>query len=183
MEMHTQALLNIALSSGNEHTLEEVQRGHYYENWVARPPSCWTLSWPPRAKERNWEALMAICCNPPGIFQFLLLISGEGISTAFANRKLKRSPPTLEKSLWSLKGNTSGVSRSDFSAGIGQQLTGCTQSTPFVLSRCFGQQLRWREHMGWQGSLWWYHFPTFTWIEYPGSCISWCLHCSYLEQL
>jgi len=37
--------------------------------------------------------------------------------------------------------------------GVGLQLTGCNQSTPFILGRCFGQQQGLGEHVRWQGSL------------------------------
>lgn len=131
--------------------------------------------------QERWKGLMAIFYNPPDSFQIFQFMSREGISTAICYQEVKKVSSHPTKSLWSLKSNTSGVISSDFSVALGQQLTGCSQTSPFLLGKCFCQSLELGEHMGWQGSL----FPMVSLslmvslsILHMGCCLGvpWILH-------
>lgn len=65
---------------------------------------------------------MVIGYNPLDNFQIVQFMFREEISTAICWQEVKKTSFHPTKSLWSLQDSTSGVSSSDFSVALGQEL-------------------------------------------------------------
>lgn len=102
--------------------------------------------------QERWQGPMVIGYNPLDNFQIVQFMFREEISTAICWQEVKKTSFHPTKSLWSTRQHIWCKFKWLLSClRSGAQGSG-SQTSPFILGKCYGLSLKLGENTGWQGS-------------------------------